>query len=33
LGAAMSVGMLPLFYGYTLKFLSTHLDWESIEQK
>ena len=26
LGAAMSVGMLPLFYGYTLKFLSTHLD-------
>ena len=26
LGAAMSVGMLPLFYGYTLKFLSTHID-------
>ena len=32
LGAAMSVCMLPLFYGYTLKLLSTHLDWESIEQ-
>ena len=26
LGAAMSVCMLPLFYGYTLKFLSMHLD-------
>ena len=33
LGAAMSVCMLPLFYGYTLKFLSTQIDWESIEQK
>ena len=31
--AAMSVCMLPLFYGYTLKFLSMHLDWESIGQK
>ena len=26
LGAAMSVCMLPLFYGYTLKFLSMQID-------
>ena len=26
LGAAMSVGTLPLFYGYTLKFLSMQID-------
>ena len=26
LGSVMSLGMLPLFYGYTLKFLSMQID-------